>query len=85
MKNKLSISIIMLCFFCLSMFSVNRLEARSTAKWLAEAAIEIGKAIDESCNRKRPEEGFWACKAKTCAPAKCISFRSRCDDKKNCS
>lgn len=85
MKNKLSVSIIMLYFFCLSMFSVNRLEAQSTAKWLADAAIEVGKAIDESCGRNRPDAGFTACKGGVCAPAKCISFRSRCDLEGKCS
>jgi len=78
MKKKLNISIVMLSFFCLSLFSFTRSYAQEIQE-IADVAIDIGKAIDSSCDAKRPDGGFTACKGGICAPAKCISFRSRCD------
>ena len=52
---------------------------------LAKIGLEIGEAIDSSCDKKRPEGGFKACKGGTCAPAKCISFRQRCESADDCA
>lgn len=77
MKKKLNISVVMLSFFCLSLFSFTRSYAQDAAE-IAEAAVDIFESIDSSCDSKRPEGGFTACKGGVCAPAKCISLRSRC-------
>ncbi len=79
MKKNLNLSIVMLSFFCLSLFSFTRSYAQELEE-VADVVIEVGKAIDSSCDAKRPEGGFTACKGGECAPAKCISFRSRCDN-----
>lgn len=84
MKKKLNISIVMLSFFCLSLFSFNQSNAQDLAE-IADAVVTIGTAIDSSCDAKRPEGGFMACKGLVCAPAKCISFRSRCGEGGVCS
>ncbi len=73
----------MLSFFCFSLISFTGSYAQD-AEEVAEIAIEIGTAIDKSCDEKRPEGGFTACKGGECAPAKCISFRSRCGSDGTC-
>ena len=83
MKKKLNISIVVLSFFCLSLFSSTRSNAQELEE-VADTAIKVGQAIDSSCDAKRPEGGFKACKGGECAPAKCISFRSRCDEEGKC-
>jgi hypothetical protein len=84
MKKKLNISIVTLSLFCLSLFSFNQSNAQDLAE-IADAVVKVGTAIDSSCDEKRPEGGFTACKGGECAPAKCISFRSRCDEEGKCS
>jgi hypothetical protein len=83
MKRKVNISILMLSFFCLSMFAFTRSYAQDVEE-IVDAVVTIGTAIDSSCDKKRPEGGFKACKGGECAPAKCISFRSRCDEEGKC-
>jgi len=81
-KMKFNVSLLIAGLFCLSFFPSTRTTAQDATvfKAIADAAIEIGKSIDSSCDKKRPENGFTACKGGDCLPAKCISFRSRCDN-----
>lgn len=79
-KMKFKISIVLLGFFCISLFSQTRSYAQEDLADIADFAISIFKAIDSSCDANRPDGGFMACKGGTCAPAKCISFRTRCED-----
>jgi hypothetical protein len=79
MNRKLNLTIVVLSFFCLSLFSFNQSYAQDLDE-IVDSAVKIGNAIDSSCDKKRPLGGFTACKGGVCAPAKCISFRSRCDN-----
>jgi hypothetical protein len=47
---------------------------------LAKLAYDIGKDIDKNCQEKQKAGLVRVCKQKSCAPANCISFRTKCND-----
>lgn len=88
MKKKISIAFVGIFGSLLLMGGLvqAQIKAGDAAK-MAEAAIGIGLKIDDSCQKKKKnlENGFQACKGGECAPAKCISFRTRCKSPEDCA
>ena len=89
MKKKLNISIVMLSFFCLSMFSLGSSHAQdiSTGEAISMAGVAIGvyNIVDKNCDDKRKEGTLQKrCKENDCVTVSCISFRPTCESKSDC-
>ncbi|MHA7130684.1 hypothetical protein [Algoriphagus namhaensis] len=75
-KTKLGLPLLVVSLLFMSFLPLFNANGQDLEE-VADTAIKVGQAIDSSCDKKRPEGGFTACKGGTCAPAKCISFRAR--------